>query len=144
MTSVSSLGSEPFVEEGTHVVTLVVPPVAAMARVARLTASSVATLGDLTVDDIDDIKIAVSELITLFIQHDDPTEITLRFATSELDFSIEASMAVSGADLQGPEALLARAVLEAVCDSYDADAVDGRIVARVVKARSGQANFGRG
>ena len=140
----SSLGSDASIDEGTHVVTLVVPPVAAMARVARLTASSVATLGDLTIDDIDDIKIAVSELMTLFIHHDDPMDITLRFDTSELDFSIEASMAISGSDLQGPEALLARAVLEAVCDSYDVDTIDGRIVARVVKARSGQANLGRG
>jgi hypothetical protein len=32
-------------------------------------------------------------------------------------------------------------VLEAVCDSYTAEAADGRIVARAVKARTGQASF---
>lgn len=127
-----------------QLVTLVVPAVAAMARVARLTASSVASLGDMTVDDIDDIKIAVSELMTLFIQHDDPSEITLRFDAGELAFSIDATMAVSGADLEGPEALLARAVLDAVCDVYELDSLDGRIAARVVKKRSDQSTSSRG
>jgi serine/threonine-protein kinase RsbW len=114
-------------------VTLTVPPIPAMVRVGRLTASSIASLADMTVDDIDDIKIAVSEMITLLIQSGSRSAITLRFETTEQEFSVEASAPTTSNDLGRNDLALATAVLDAVADEHHVAATDDRLLVRVVK-----------
>jgi anti-sigma regulatory factor (Ser/Thr protein kinase) len=115
-------------------VTLTVPPIASMVRVGRLTASSIASLSDMTVDDIDDIKIAVSEMITLLIQSGSRANVTLRFETTSNSFTIEATTPAASLDLGRNDLALATAVLDAVSDSHEVAFVDGRILMRMVKA----------
>lgn len=114
-------------------VTLVMPPVASMVRVGRLTASSIASIADMSVDDIDDIKIAVSEMITLLIQSGNRSAITLRFEISEHSFTVEAGTPASSLDLGRNDVALATAVLDAVSDSHEIAFIEDRILMRVVK-----------
>lgn len=114
-------------------VTLVVPPLASMVRVGRLTASSVASLSDMTIDDIDDIKIAVSEMITLLIQSGNRSAITLRFETRADAFVIEATTPATSLDLGRNDLALTTAVLDAVSDSHEVAFLDDRILMRIVK-----------
>ena len=114
-------------------VTLVVPPVASMVRVGRLTASSIASIADMSIDDIDDLKIAVSEMITLLIQSGNRSAITLRFETSDAMFAVEASTPAAALDLGRNDVALATAVLDAVSDSHEVAFVEDRILMRVVK-----------
>ncbi len=114
-------------------VTLVVPPVASMVRVGRLTASSIASIADMSIDDIDDIKIAVSEMITLLIQSGNRTNITMRFEISDHSFTVDASTPASSLDLGRNDVALATAVLDAVSDSHEVAFVDDRILIRFVK-----------
>lgn len=114
-------------------VTLTLPPDARMVRVGRLTSSSVASLADMTVDDIDDMKIAVSEMITLLIQSGNKAMITLRFVTTNDDFVVEASTPSGAKGLGRNDLALATAVLDAVADEHDIASTDDRIMMRVVK-----------
>ena len=115
-------------------VTLTVPPIASMVRVGRLTASSIASLSDMTIDDIDDIKIAVSEMITLLIQSGSRANVTMRFETTADSFIIEATTPATSLDLGRNDLALATAVLDAVSDSHEVAFVDDRILMRMVKA----------
>ena len=120
-------------------VTLVLPPVASMVRVGRLTASSIASLADMSIDDIDDIKIAVSEMITLLIQSGNRAAITLRFETTADAFSVEASTPSGATSLGRNDLALATAVLEAVADEHQIASTDDRILLRIVKQLTPQA-----
>jgi anti-sigma regulatory factor (Ser/Thr protein kinase) len=104
-----------------------------MVRVGRLTASSIASIADMSVDDIDDIKIAVSEMITLLIQSGNRSAITLRFEISEHSFTVEAGTPASSLDLGRNDVALATAVLDAVSDSHEIAFIEDRILMRVVK-----------
>ncbi len=114
-------------------VTLTLPPVATMVRVGRLTASSIASLADMSIDDIDDIKIAVSEMITLLIQSGSRATITLRFETTDEQFTVEASTPSGASDLGRNDLALATAVLEAVADEHQIASTADRILLRIVK-----------
>jgi hypothetical protein len=104
-----------------------------MVRVARLTASSVANLADFSIDEIDDIKIAVSEVVTLLIQQGDGGVVTLEFGTDEV-FTIEGSTTAAGLPLAQDDVALTAAVLDAVSDDHELSTVDDRIVIRVAKS----------
>ncbi len=114
-------------------VTLTIPPEVAMVRVGRLTASSIASLAEMSVDDIDDIKIAVSEMITLLIQSGQRTAITLRFETSASTFTVEASTPSVAQNLGRNDIALATAVLDAVADDHEIAFTDDRLMMRIVK-----------
>lgn len=131
MSLVTATGESTTVASGP--VTLVIPPLASMVRVGRLTASSVASIADLSIDDIDDIKIAVSEMITLLIQSGNLTSITLRFEIDEQSFTVEASTPSSALDLGRHDVALATAVLDAVSDSHEVAYIDDRILMRMAK-----------
>ncbi len=117
-------------------ITLVVPPVASMVRVGRLTASSIASISDMSIDDIDDIKIAVSEMITLLIQSGSGSDITMRFEITDQSFTVEASSPAASLDLGRNDVALATAVLDAVSDNHEVAFADERILMRVIKTTS--------
>lgn len=114
-------------------ITLSIPPAATMARVARLTASSLASLADFSIDEIDDIKIAVSEVVTLLLQQGDGSPIVLQFGVDEGSFTIEGGTGAAETTLAEVDAALTAAVLDAVSDEHELVAADGRIVIRVAK-----------
>jgi len=124
---------------GAGPVTLTIPAIPAMVRVARLTASSLANLLEFSVDEIDDIKIAVSEVVTLLIQQGDGGVVTLEFGTSGL-FTIEGSTTAAALPLAQDDVALTAAVLSAVSDSHELTSSDDRIVIRVAKSSTADAS----
>ena len=120
-------------------VTLTFPAEAGMARVGRLTASSVASLADLSVDDIEDIKIAVSEVVTLLIEHGNGGPVTLEFDTTGSSFTISGSATASGVAIAEEDVALTAAVLDAVCGNHELTTDSGTIRIRVAKATDGAA-----
>lgn len=117
-------------------VSLVLPAVAGMARVARLTASAVAALADLGVDDIDDVKIAVSEVVALLIEHGDRSNLSMRFEIHGRALAIEGAAAATRFSGNDDTVVLSTTVLDAVAGGHELAFIDGRILVRVVKHAS--------
>lgn len=114
MTDVQSAGTEL-----TGPVELRVPAVAAMSRVLRLAASGVASLTGFSVAEIEDIKIAVSEVLIALIEHGDGKPVDLRFTVDRDSFTIDGATEVGGPfDLDHPDLRLCRTVLAGVCTEH--------------------------
>jgi anti-sigma regulatory factor (Ser/Thr protein kinase) len=114
-------------------VTLVVPPDPSMARVARLTASALAASAGLTVDAVDDVKIAVSEMLALLVGRGSADPVTMAFTVSPGELVVEMTSAVPPFDGDDPELELANLVLDAVTARHETshDGSAARIVASV-------------
>lgn len=107
-------------------VELRVPPEPTMSRVLRLAASGVASLTGFTVSEIDDIKIAVSEVLIALIEHGSGHPVQVRFTVGTDEFVIDGSTLVEGAfDLDHPDLRLCRTVLDGVCTEHRIEHVDG-------------------
>ncbi len=104
-----------------------VPAVAELSRVLRLAASGVASLAQRTVDDIEDIKIAVSEVLLALIEHGvgGPIVITLSFADET--FLITGRTEVVSFDIDHPDLVLCRTVLAGVCADHTINLTDGYV-----------------
>ncbi len=128
-------------------VRLSVPAEPSMSRVARLAASGLASLAGCTVDEIEDIKIAVSEVLIALIEHGGGARVDLEFELVDEgrldDGGLESSPAfvlrgispVDAFDLDHPDLVLCRTVLQGVCAAHDIQLLDGsaRIVASVAR-----------
>ncbi len=119
-------------------VRLSVPPEPSMSRVARLAASGLASLAGCTVDEIEDIKIAVSEVLIALIEHGDGARVDLEFELVDggrdpdegglpgtTAFVVRASAPVERFDLDHPDLVLCRTVLQGVCAAHRLRLVDG-------------------
>lgn len=135
-------------------VRLSVPPDPSLSRVARLAASGLASLAGCTVDEIEDIKIAVSEVLIALIEHGDGARVDLEFGVEGAStaaetasgtvgasavFVVRGSSPVTSFDLDHPDLVLCRTVLEGVCASSEIELVDGdaRITAIVARTELG-------
>jgi serine/threonine-protein kinase RsbW len=113
---------------------LTLPAQPRMVRVARLTASAVASFADLTVDDIDDLKIAVDEACVVLLEHGDggPVELAFRFGPGSV--YVRGRTAGTDADLGAEEVRLASRILEVVADDFEVAASDGEVTFRMQKS----------
>ena len=129
-------------------VQLTAPAERSSARLARLVASGVGAEAGLSIDDTEDLRIAVSELVALLVDGvEDPTQsIHVTFLSAPGEVTVEgkgeARPAASGAgatDESGPPAVddLALEILRVVVDvhSFEADRA-GRRFHLVKRARS--------
>lgn len=114
-------------------VVLTVPSHPAMARVARLTAGAVMAVADTSIDDLDDIKILVSEVVGALTDHGDGSEITLRFEIVNDVAHVDGSVAATVVDLASPELELCRTVLQAIAETHDLVAEGGRLTVSASK-----------
>jgi serine/threonine-protein kinase RsbW len=101
----------------------------------RLTAASLAARCDLTIDDIEDLRLAVDEACALLLPHAIPdTELTARFvlhaALLEVETSVETAQAAEP-DRSG----FAWTVLGALASSVDVRQDAGRLTIAVSKQR---------
>ena len=117
-------------------VVLRLPPDPALSRVLRLAGSGVAGMAGFTVDEIDDIKIAVSEVFLALIEHGGAGPIEVEFAIEEDAFVVRGSTPVESFDVEHPDLLLCRTVLTSVCTSHGIELIDreARIWAAVAHA----------
>lgn len=111
--------------------TLVIPAIPQMVSVARLAAASLAAEVDFTVDDIDNVRIAVNEMVSILVESE-PTDgrVTVVLGLESADvFTMTASVASSNHEpILDP---LSRQIVAAVSADYSIEAGVCRV--RVVR-----------
>jgi anti-sigma regulatory factor (Ser/Thr protein kinase) len=122
----------------TQPVLLTVPAEPAMSRVARLAASGLASLAGCSMDEIEDIKIAISEALIVLVEHCDGAPINISLAVTAADFRIVASTDLrdSAFDADHPDLRLSATVLSGVCTDHGIDVADGRAEIRATVGRA--------
>jgi anti-sigma regulatory factor (Ser/Thr protein kinase) len=120
-------------------ITLTVPADASMTRVARLTASSLAAMAQMTLDDIDDIKILVSEVVTALVEHGTRGPITLTFHIGDDELRFSGQREATGLDRDHPDVVMTDTVLAAVSDDHSIDLADGSLAISASKRASANA-----
>jgi len=100
------------------------PPDPGLSRVLRLTSSVVASMAGYSVDEIDDIKIAVSEVLLALIEHGAGASIEVEFAVEADAFVVRAHTPIESFDTEHPDLALCRTVLAGVCTSHGIEQVD--------------------
>jgi hypothetical protein len=95
-------------------VRLDVPAVAQMSRVARLAASGLASLAGCTLEEIDDIKIAVSEALIALIEIGGGDRVALELGMTPDGFAVHAEAFVGDLDVEHEDLMLCRTVLAEV------------------------------
>jgi hypothetical protein len=109
-------------------VRLTMPPEASLLRVARLAASALASLVNCTIDEIEDVKIAVSETMIALIDQGAGHQLELEFHALADSFTVIGRTAVRQFDLNHPDLALCRMVLTEVCTElhirFDSDSAE--------------------
>lgn len=106
-------------------ISLVLPADPALARVVRLTTGGLVAMADFTVDELEDAKIAVSEVLIALVEHGDGGTVELDLSLDADALVIEGRTAATDLDLDDPDLVLCRTVLAGVCRSHDIEARDG-------------------
>lgn len=101
-----------------------VPPDPSLSRVLRLAASGMASLAGFTVDEIEDVKIAVSEVFIALIEHGGGESVQLTYSVDDRTFNVRGNTAVDHFDSKHPDLILCRTVLAEVSGSHGIDLVD--------------------
>lgn len=107
-------------------VELRLPPDPTLSRVLRLAASGIAGMAGFTVDEIEDIKIAVSEVLLALIEHGGGKTIEMQFMVEEQSFSVRGQTDIEAFDADHPDLILCRTVLAGVCTQHGIELVDDR------------------
>ena len=105
-------------------VVLRVPPDPPMSRVLRLAASGMAAMAGFTVDETEDIKIAVSEVLLALIEHGGGESIEIQFLIEDHAFSVRGRTTIEDFDAEHPDLVLCRMVLAGVCAEHGIEVVD--------------------
>jgi serine/threonine-protein kinase RsbW len=101
----------------------------------RLTAASLAARCDLTIDDIEDLRLAVDEACALLLPHAaEKSTLDARFELHSGRLSVETSVATDES-AEPDRSGFAWTVLGALASSVDVRNTDGRLVIVVNKAR---------
>jgi hypothetical protein len=117
-------------------VVITVPPDPSLSRVLRLAASGIAGMGGFTVDETEDIKIAVSEVLLALIEHGSGNPIEVQFSVFDSLFTVRGQTAIENFDVDHPDLVLCRTVLAGVCTKQGIELIDAqaRIWAAVAHA----------
>lgn len=107
-------------------VLLRLPPDPTLSRVLRLAASGIAGMAGFTVDEIEDITIAVSEVLLALIEHGDGQSIEVEFVVEAQEFRVRGQTAIESFDAEHPDLLLCRTVLAGVATQHGIELVDDR------------------
>jgi serine/threonine-protein kinase RsbW len=126
-------------ENGAHdeTVSLTVPANPAYVSVLRTVTASLAARRDFTIEEIDDLRIAVDEASALLLPHTGAGDsLSASFGGEANTLTIEVSVPLSGDDESKPdETSFAWMVLAALADTVTTDASDGRLMLSLTKAR---------
>jgi hypothetical protein len=107
-------------------VLLKLPPDPTLSRVLRLAASGIAAMAGFTIDEIEDIKIAVSEVLLALIEHGGGQSIEVQFTVEDKSFTVRGQTAIETFDAEHPDLLLCRTVLASVCTQHGIELVDSQ------------------
>ncbi|HEX3087219.1 MAG TPA: ATP-binding protein [Ilumatobacteraceae bacterium] len=104
-------------------VVLRMPPDPTLSRVLRLAASGIAGMAGFTIDEIEDIKIAVSEVMLALIEHGGGQSIEVQFMVEDQAFTVRGQTEVESFDTEHPDLLLCRTVLASVTSQHGIDRI---------------------
>ena len=111
-------------------VRLCIPPDPTLSRVLRMTVGAMASIGPFTLDEIDDVKIAVSEVLIALIEHGDQADIDIELDLDGAKFTIVGTTDGRDVDLSHPDLVLCRTVLDGVSDVHSISTSSGRVTIR--------------
>jgi anti-sigma regulatory factor (Ser/Thr protein kinase) len=92
--------------------------------VLRLAASGVAALAGFSVEETEDIKIAVSEVLLALIEHGGGRSIEVQFIVEDRSFTVHGHTPIVAFDAGHPDLILCRRVLAGVCAEHGIELVD--------------------
>lgn len=101
-----------------------VPPNASLSQVLRLAASGIASMAGFTIDEIERIKVAVSEVLIALIEHGGGAPIDVQLEVDGRSFNVRARTSVAEFDPEHPDLLLSRTVLADVTDEHGIELID--------------------
>jgi len=123
-------------EASSDTVDLTVPADPAYISVLRTVTASLAARRDFTIDEIDDLRIAVDEACALLLPHA-TTGATLSASFGGTDDSLLVDVSVPSEDGAKPDQTsFAWMVLAALADTVSSSADDGRLALTLTKTRS--------
>lgn len=96
-----------------------VPPEPSLSQVLRLAASGLASLAGFTIDEIEKIKVAVSDVLIALIDHGGGAPIDVQLEIDGRSFNVSARTNAAAFDPDHPDLQLSRVVLAEVTDQYD-------------------------
>jgi hypothetical protein len=104
----------------------------------RLTASAMAATGKCTIAEIDDVKLAISEVLLALIEHGSGRELSISMELADSTFAISGSTDTLTFDRSHPDLALCETVLAEVCRAHSIELVGSElcIVADVHLSRS--------
>lgn len=101
-----------------------VPAEPSLSRVLRLAASGLVAMAEFSVDEIEDVKIAVSEVLIALVEHGEGQPVDLRYEIVGDVFTVHGSTAVTSFDSSHPDLALCRTVLASVSADHGIDVVE--------------------
>ena len=102
-----------------------VPAEPALSRVLRLAASGLVAMAEFSIDEIEDVKIAVSEVLIALVEHGDGLPVDLRFDIVGDVFTVHGSTTVTTFDASHPDLALCRTVLASVSADHGIEVANG-------------------
>ena len=114
----------------THPVTLSVPARPVYARLVRMTAANVGALAGMSVDRIEDMRMAAEEAFIYAASADPDGALTITFSFDDdgVRMTFELALDAFPAVKEGDPAAYADLLLAAVCDSYERTDGPARLV----------------
>ena len=101
------------------IISLRVPGDPRFLRVARITASSAGSLAGMALDDLEDLKIGVGEVVTSLLELGKGSELTLDFKLVDLGVELSAHVELNGpAEYDEDRAALGLKILDVVADEH--------------------------
>lgn len=120
--------------DGDTSVELVLPPDPQMLRIVRLVASGLASIADLDLDGVEEVRVAADELVSTLIEASAGGVVNVRLTVSADRLRIEASTAVGdGAPLKVDPMVVK--VLDAVATEHEWHTEDGVAYGRIDRVR---------
>ena len=130
------MSSQNHISDG-DVVEMRVPADGAYVATLRLAAASLAVRCDLTIDEIEDLRLAVDEACALLLPHANPaTTLDARFVLIPGCLVVTATVASDSNSAAGPDRSgFAWSVLSALASEVEVDGTAGRMAITVTKRR---------
>jgi anti-sigma regulatory factor (Ser/Thr protein kinase) len=117
-------------------VELRIPAEPELTSMVRLAASGLASLTAFSIDQIEDIKIAVTEVMISLIEHGDGDPLSIEFSIDDDRFTVRGCTSASSFDPDNIDLQLSRTVLAEVGSAHGMRSVDGRAEVWAAVSRS--------
>ena len=121
------LQSEPAVRQSGPV-EVRIPADPGLVSAIRLTASGIASFAKCTIAEIDDVKLAVSEVLLALIEHGCGGNVTVSLQVADSKFAISGTTETRTFERDHPDLVLCETVLAEVCADHSIDVVETELL----------------